>query len=333
MKLPEIITGRLQVLKVGILPGGKWEAFFYVLRRGRYVCLPEEEAGKGGIVWVWIGGAGVLQKVYREGDEETERITGNTDLFWIRETRGKETVLTFMRKDQVQQILNVLERRGIQVYEVYLSGGEGTDGPLPASGEIPCWLQTRGGKIGFGNLFRTDRKGRMLAACLFRRLRLPLLGFWLAVLSANYFGRAVLEKKIRLQDAVLAVKVRETEGRNREDEKIRALSGKMESWSLDRCVFWLDRIARHVPREMQLSLLAVAPYGGKLRAGKEPEIVPGIIVIEGECPDSGAVTRFCRLLEQELFCRTIELNAVDRIPGQKRYRFEIRLCYNEKAGS
>lgn len=320
------------MLKIRILPDGTWETFFYVLRRGSWVRLPEEKSGKGGIVLVWIGGAGVLQKVYREDDEERERITGNADLFWLRETQGKETVLRFMRKDKVRQILDFLERKGIQVYEVYLYGGREEDDSLSACGEISLSLQMRRGGAGFRDLFRTDRKGRILADSLFRRWRLPLLCFWLVVLSGNYFGREVVEKNICLQEAVLVEKVRETEGRDREDEKMRALSGKVEKWAVDRCVFWLDRIARRVPREMQLSLLTVAPYGGKLRVGKEPEIVPGIIVIEGESPDSGSVTRFCRLLEREPFCRKIELKTLDRMNGQKRYRFEIRLCYNEKAG-
>lgn len=71
--------------------------------------------------------------------------------------------------------------------------------------------------------------------------------------------------------------------------------------SVGRCALLLDRIARHVPGEMQLSLLSVAPSEGKLRSGRDPEIVSGVVLIGGETSDPGTVTRFAVCWKRNLF--------------------------------
>lgn len=325
MVLPETITGYAQFLKVVILPDGNFQTVHYVLRKGKCVRMPEKVAGKQALSFVLLEGEGVLQRVYREGDESIRRITENPDLLYDLEQREGETVLRFMRRDKADEVVAGLEQRGRQVYGVYLSGGKEGSLSLPEDDEVVRWLRIRKEEMRFRVLFRPDRKGKVLGECVFRRLRLPLLCFWLIVLVGNFFGTVALEERVREQEAIVAVRMREREGRNREDEGIRNLSEKVRRWSVRRCALLLDRIARHVPGEMQLSLLSVAPFEGKLQAGRDPEVASGVVLIGGETSEPGTITRFCRLLEKEAFGREIELKTIHRLSGREAYRFEIKV--------
>lgn len=324
MKLPEIFTGKIQVVWAWNGPGDCFRTILFIRKEGNYIPVTTGRIRADLPLFILISGEGILTKEYRTDEEGIVRITENPDLWYERENlEGDGILLRFMRREKLDRFLQ--EHPGIKVDSMCFFEGEEADF-LSAVPVFAVFVEAlREQELGLKRLFQLDEGGERLANRMFRRFRLPLLGFWLGILLLNFGLTSWLENRYREQQQVWAERQQWQKGRNRENERIRELTAKIRDREIAGCALLLDRLASCVPEAVCLSALTLAPLAEKVKSGKLPQTDSDIVIVEGETLQPIRINQFCKQLTAESFCKEVRLTRMNRIKESKNYRFEIEV--------
>ena len=324
MKLPEMLTGKIQIVWVWTGPGECFRTILFIRKKGYYTPVATERIRADLPLFVLVSGEGILTKEYRTGEEGIGRITENPDLWYEREKlEGDRLLLRFMRREKLDRFLQA--QVGVQVDGLRFFEGKEADFLSSApvfSAFVEALLEQ---EFSLKRLLQPDEGGVRLVNRIFRRLRLPVLGVWLGILLLNFGATSWLEERSQEQQRLWAEQQRLQKGRSRENERIRELTAKIREREIVGCALLLDRLAHCVPEAVSLSALTLAPLTEKVKSGKLPQTDSGIVLLEGETLQPVQINRFCERLAAESFCKEVRLTGMKQIKESKNYRFEIEV--------
>lgn len=291
------------------------------------ICLPSYFQQKPKFpVCLIITGSGVARKTMEAHSALAERIRRSEEFLWNERLVGDQTEMTFVRKQQ----WNALD--GTETLQVVMTqitadvsgeeaGARDTERTLECARDF--WEQQLSWKACLASGGGVDQ----LAAMACRKLLLPVLLIWLAVLLINYmvFDRLYEQygqKKMQLTVLQQQAGVRD-ETLRRTDRLVQELNraGERPYARL------FDRIARQIPGGLKLTLLEADPFRRVPEAGKPVETLADLIRLEGETAESGEVSLFSELLSRQDFVRSVMLTSLDRDAdtGKFYFKMEVRL--------
>lgn len=324
MKLPEILIGKVQVVRAWAGPAEDLQTTLFVWKKGKYIPVETGRIRTDWPLFILVSGEGILKKEYRTEEEGMRRITENPDLLYEREDLEEDrVVLKFMRREKLDHFLQA--QQGVRVDGIRFFEGKETDFLSSASGFSATVKALREQELSLKRLFQPDEGGQRLANRMFRRLKLPVLGICLGLLMLNFFVASGLEEHCRELQQLLTERQQLQRGRNQESERMQELTGKIRERGMEGCAILFDRLAHCVPEAVNLSALTLAPLTEKMKNGKLPLTDSDIILLKGETFQPVQINQLCKQLSRESFCKEVKLTRMSRVKDSKTYRFEVEV--------
>lgn len=242
---------------------------------------PSPEAGAIGILVV--EGPDVTFRAVTEGDPLLKRIRNNPDVLC---TEYPDRIC-YVPAASVRAFVDTL--KDVYIVEIRVGGG-----------------QTDVNNVSFGKL-RSDRQ-LFMAVCgqWYRRLRLPVLLFYLALVLANFLYAPSVNRKYEERRCALEVAERRNRAESDVTERQRKLMTEFIGLRSEHTAGFFDRIASVVPGDMRLTQIAKKEDGYH---------------IKGETEDAAAVLVFADSLGACF--GTMRILSYGVVPGKETLGFEI----------
>lgn len=250
-------------------------------------------AEKGDIVVMSVFGTDVSSRAGDDSDPILSRIERSNDLYW---TRFPDKIC-YVRKAVVESSLNKQKGTyvaGVAVGEVCNEADEQAKNMLSA--------------IDWKRIAGDSEMLEAVAGCIFHRVLLPVLGFWLVALLFNFFLFSDLDRRVSAMRLSWQESKREAKAEKEATGKQRQMLADYKTMSLPKSSVAIDALASVVPDGIQLTLLSVNSSGFRIKgtAKKVSDIT--------EC--SSAVNREFPLLE---------IVSIDKPTGTSLYQFDFRM--------
>lgn len=330
------IVGPLTVLCIRFEDADRYATHLFILegygagcRILRESAEPDAAALKkacaGRPVLISVSGYGVVTKP-TENTAIVEKVTSDPETFaWSfsdEDTDGDSATISFVRREQVEPLLESLSGKGGAIADLrYASGAENP--------EREARRQAEGfyRNLSWRTLLRSSVEGRMAAKAAERRLRLPVLGVMLLLLVVNTFASGSLQERRAQLRTVLSAREKKMERSQERTAGRTAIVADFTRRLPYRHALLLDRVASHVPPSVTLISLAVQPMLKTLEDGHDPVCAYGFLTIRGRTQDAGSVSALMGGLKSEPLLREARLEGLEqnRESGETEFKITVAL--------
>lgn len=250
-------------------------------------------AEKGDIVVMSVFGTDVSSRSCDNSDPVLTRIQRSDDLYW---TMYPDKIC-YVRKAVVESSLN--KQKGTYVAGVAV--GEVCD---EAEEQAKNILST----IDWKRIAGDSEMLEAVAGCIFHRVLLPVLGFWLVALLFNFFLFSDLDRRVSAMRLSWQESKREAKAEKEATGKQRQMLADYKTMSLPKSSVAIDALASVVPDGIQLTLLSVNSSGFR---------------IKGTAKEVSDITEYSSAVNREF--PLLEIVSIDKPTGTSLYQFDFRM--------
>lgn len=250
-------------------------------------------AEKGDIVVMSVFGTDVSSRSCDNSDPVLTRIQRSDDLYW---TMYPDKIC-YVRKAVVESSLN--KQKGTYVAGVAV--GEVCD---EAEEQAKNILST----IDWKRIAGDSEMLEAVAGCIFHRVLLPVLGFWLVALLFNFFLFSDLDRRVSAMRLSWQESKREAKAEMEATGKQRQMLADYKTMSLPKSSVAIDALASVVPDGIQLTLLSVNSSGFR---------------IKGTAKEVSDITEYSSAVNREF--PLLEIVSIDKPTGTSLYQFDFRM--------
>lgn len=250
-------------------------------------------AEKGDIVVMSVFGSDVSSRSCDDSDPVLTRIQRSDDLYWTMYP-GK---ICYVRKAVVESSLN--KQKG-----TYVAGVAVGEVCNEAEEQAKNILSTIGWKRIAGNSEMLEA----VTGCIFHRVLLPVLGFWLVALLFNFFLFSDLDRRVSAMRLSWQESKREAKAEMEATGKQLQMLADYKTMSLPKSSVAIDALASVVPDGIQLILLSVNSSGFR---------------IKGTAKEVSDITEYSSAVNREF--PLLEIVSIDKPTGTSLYQFDFRM--------
>lgn len=250
-------------------------------------------AEKGDIVILSVFGSDVSSRSCDDSDPVLTRIQRSDDLYW---TMYPDKIC-YVRKAVVESSLN--KQKGTYVAGVAV--GEVCNDAEEHAKNI---LST----IDWKRIAGDSEMLEAVAGCIFHRVLLPVLGFWLVALLFNFFLFSDLDRRVSAMRLSWQESKREAKAEKEATGKQRQMLADYKTMSLPKSSVAIDALASVVPDGIQLTLLSVNSSGFR---------------IKGTAKEVSDITEYSSAVNREF--PLLEIVSIDKPTGTSLYQFDFRM--------
>lgn len=250
-------------------------------------------AEKGDIVVMSVFGTDVSSRAGDDSDPILSRIERSNDLYW---TRFPDKIC-YVRKTVVESSLK--DRKG-----TYVAGVAVGEVCNEAEEHAKNILST----IDWKRIAGDSEMLEAVAGCIFHRVLLPVLGFWLVALLFNFFLFSDLDRRVSAMRLSWQESKREAKAEKEATGKQRQMLADYKTMSLPKSSVAIDALASVVPDGIQLTLLSVNSSGFR---------------IKGTAKEVSDITEYSSAVNREF--PLLEIVSIDKPTGTSLYQFDFRM--------
>lgn len=248
---------------------------------------------KGGIVILSVFGSDVSSRSCDDSDPVLTRIQRSDDLYW---TMYPDKIC-YVRKAVVESSLN--KQKG-----TYVAGVAVGEVCNEAEEHAKNILST----IDWKRIAGDSEMLEAVAGCIFHRVLLPVLGFWLVALLFNFFLFSDLDRRVSAMRLSWQESKREAKAEKEATGKQRQMLADYKTMSLPKSSVAIDALASVVPDGIQLTLLSVNSSGFR---------------IKGTAKKVSDITEYSSAVNREF--PLLEIVSIDKPTGTSLYQFDFRM--------
>lgn len=248
---------------------------------------------KGDIVILSVFGSDVSSRSCDDSDPVLTRIQRSDDLYW---TMYPDKIC-YVRKAVVESSLN--KQKG-----TYVAGVAVGEVCNEAEEHAKNILST----IDWKRIAGDSEMLEAVAGCIFHRVLLPVLGFWLVVLLFNFFLFSDLDRRVSAMRLSWQESKREAKAEKEATGKQRQMLADYKTMSLPKSSVAIDALASVVPDGIQLTLLSVNSSGFR---------------IKGTAKEVSDITEYSSAVNREF--PLLEIVSIDKPTGTSLYQFDFRM--------
>ncbi len=250
-------------------------------------------AEKGDIVILSVFGSDVSSRSCDDSDPVLTRIQRSDDLYW---TMYPDKIC-YVRKAVVESSLN--KQKG-----TYVAGVAVGEVCNEAEEHAKNILST----IDWKRIAGDSEMLEAVAGCIFHRVLLPVLGFWLVALLFNFFLFSDLDRRVSAMRLSWQESKREAKAEKEATGKQRQMLADYKTMSLSKSSVAIDALASVVPDGIQLTLLSVNSSGFR---------------IKGTAKKVSDITEYSSTVNREF--PLLEIVSIDKPTGTSLYQFDFRM--------
>lgn len=250
-------------------------------------------AEKGDIVILSVFGSDVSSRSCDDSDPVLTRIQRSDDLYW---TMYPDKIC-YVRKAVVESSLN--KQKG-----TYVAGVAVGEVCNEAEEHAKNILST----IDWKRIAGDSEMLEAVAGCIFHRVLLPVLGFWLVALLFNFFLFSDLDRRVSAKRLSWQESKREAKAEKEATGKQRQMLADYKTMSLPKSSVAIDALASVVPDGIQLTLLSVNSSGFR---------------IKGTAKKVSDITEYSSAVNREF--PLLEIVSIDKPTGTSLYQFDFRM--------
>lgn len=250
-------------------------------------------AEKGDIVILSVFGSDVSSRSCDDSDPVLTRIQRSDDLYW---TMYPDKIC-YVRKAVVESSLN--KQKG-----TYVAGVAVGEVCNEAEEQAKNILST----IDWKRIAGDSEMLEAVAGCIFHRVLLPVLGFWLVALLFNFFLFSDLDRRVSAMRLSWQESKREAKAEKEATGKQRQMLADYKTMSLPKSSVAIDALASVVPDGIQLTLLSVNSSGFR---------------IKGTAKKVSDITEYSSAVNREF--PLLEIVSIDKPTGTSLYQFDFRM--------
>lgn len=250
-------------------------------------------AEKGDIVILSVFGSDVSSRSCDDSDPVLTRIQRSDDLYW---TMYPDKIC-YVRKAVVESSLN--KQKG-----TYVAGVAVGEVCNEAEEHAKNILST----IDWKRIAGDSEMLEAVAGCIFHRVLLPVLGFWLVALLFNFFLFSDLDRRVSAMRLSWQESKREAKAEKEATGKQRQMLADYKTMSLPKSSVAIDALASVVPDGIQLTLLSVNSSGFR---------------IKGTAKEVSDITEYSSAVNREF--PLLEVVSIDKPTGTSLYQFDFRM--------
>lgn len=250
-------------------------------------------AEKGDIVILSVFGSDVSSRSCDDSDPVLTRIQRSDDLYW---TMYPDKIC-YVRKAVVESSLN--KQKG-----TYVAGVAVGEVCNEAEEHAKNILST----IDWKRIAGDSEMLEAVAGCIFHRVLLPVLGFWLVALLFNFFLFSDLDRRVSAMRLSWQESKREAKAEKEATGKQRQMLADYKTMSLSKSSVAIDALASVVPDGIQLTLLSVNSSGFR---------------IKGTAKEVSDITEYSSAVNREF--PLLEIVSIDKPTGTSLYQFDFRM--------
>ena len=248
---------------------------------------------KGDIVILSVFGSDVSSRSCDDSDPVLTRIQRSDDLYW---TMYPDKIC-YVRKAVVESSLN--KQKG-----TYVAGVAVGEVCNEAEEQAKNILST----IDWKRIAGDSEMLEAVAGCIFHRVLLPVLGFWLVALLFNFFLFSDLDRRVSAMRLSWQESKREAKAEKEATGKQRQMLADYKTMSLPKSSVAIDALASVVPDGIQLTLLSVNSSGFR---------------IKGTAKEVSDITEYSSAVNREF--PLLEIVSIDKPTGTSLYQFDFRM--------
>lgn len=248
---------------------------------------------KGDIVILSVFGSDVSSRSCDDSDPVLTRIQRSDDLYW---TMYPDKIC-YVRKAVVESSLN--KQKG-----TYVAGVAVGEVCNEAEEQAKNILST----IDWKRIAGDSEMLEAVAGCIFHRVLLPVLGFWLVALLFNFFLFSDLDRRVSAMRLSWQESKREAKAEKEATGKQRQMLADYKTMSLPKSSVAIDALASVVPDGIQLTLLSVNSSGFR---------------IKGTAKKVSDITEYSSAVNREF--PLLEIVSIDKPTGTSLYQFDFRM--------
>lgn len=250
-------------------------------------------AEKGDIVILSVFGSDVSSRSCDDSDPVLTRIQRSDDLYC---TMYPDKIC-YVRKAVVESSLN--KQKG-----TYVAGVAVGEVCNEAEEHAKNILST----IDWKRIAGDSEMLEAVAGCIFHRVLLPVLGFWLVALLFNFFLFSDLDRRVSAMRLSWQESKREAKAEKEATGKQRQMLADYKTMSLPKSSVAIDALASVVPDGIQLTLLSVNSSGFR---------------IKGTAKKVSDITEYSSAVNREF--PLLEIVSIDKPTGTSLYQFDFRM--------
>lgn len=260
---------------------------------GGIAVVQDGLAEKGDIVILSVFGSDVSSRSCDDSDPVLTRIQRSDDLYW---TMYPDKIC-YVRKAVVESSLN--KQKG-----TYVAGVAVGEVCNEAEEHAKNILST----IDWKRIAGDSEMLEAVAGCIFHRVLLPVLGFWLVALLFNFFLFSDLDRRVSAMRLSWQESKREAKAEKEATGKQRQMLADYKTMSLSKSSVAIDALASVVPDGIQLTLLSVNSSGFR---------------IKGTAKKVSDITEYSSAVNREF--PLLEIVSIDKPTGTSLYQFDFRM--------
>lgn len=260
---------------------------------GGTAVIQDGLAEKGDIVILSVFGSDVSSRSCDDSDPVLTRIQRSYDLYW---TMYPDKIC-YVRKAVVESSLN--KQKG-----TYVAGVAVGEVCNEAEEHAKNILST----IDWKRIAGDSEMLEAVAGCIFHRVLLPVLGFWLVALLFNFFLFSDLDRRVSAMRLSWQESKREAKAEKEATGKQRQMLADYKTMSLPKSSVAIDALASVVPDGIQLTLLSVNSSGFR---------------IKGTAKEVSDITEYSSAVNREF--PLLEIVSIDKSTGTSLYQFDFRM--------
>lgn len=260
---------------------------------GGTVVIQDGLEEKGDIVILSVFGSDVSSRSCDDSDPVLTRIQRSDDLYW---TMYPDKIC-YVRKAVVESSLN--KQKG-----TYVAGVAVGEVCNEAEEHAKNILST----IDWKRIAGDSEMLEAVAGCIFHRVLLPVLGFWLVALLFNFFLFSDLDRRVSAMRLSWQESKREAKAEKEATGKQRQMLADYKTMSLPKSSVAIDALASVVPDGIQLTLLSVNSSGFR---------------IKGTAKEVSDITEYSSAVNREF--PLLEIVSIDKPTGTSLYQFDFRM--------
>lgn len=260
---------------------------------GGTAAIQDGLAEKGDIVILSVFGSDVSSRSCDDSDPVLTRIQRSDDLYW---TMYPDKIC-YVRKAVVESSLN--KQKG-----TYVAGVAVGEVRNEAEEHAKNILST----IDWKRIAGDSEMLEAVAGCIFHRVLLPVLGFWLVALLFNFFLFSDLDRRVSAMRLSWQESKREAKAEKEATGKQRQMLADYKTMSLPKSSVAIDALASVVPDGIQLTLLSVNSSGFR---------------IKGTAKEVSDITEYSSAVNREF--PLLEIVSIDKPTGTSLYQFDFRM--------
>ena len=260
---------------------------------GGAAVIQDGLAEKGDIVILSVFGSDVSSRSCDDSDPVLTRIQRSDDLYW---TMYPDKIC-YVRKAVVESSLN--KQKG-----TYVAGVAVGEVRNEAEEHAKNILST----IDWKRIAGDSEMLEAVAGCIFHRVLLPVLGFWLVALLFNFFLFSDLDRRVSAMRLSWQESKREAKAEKEATGKQRQMLADYKTMSLPKSSVAIDALASVVPDGIQLTLLSVNSSGFR---------------IKGTAKEVSDITEYSSAVNREF--PLLEIVSIDKPTGTSLYQFDFRM--------